>query len=394
MDERLYIPRAVEAKIVQWLSYFPAVVIIGPRQVGKTSLTQAIRNQVNRTSIYLDLERVEDLAMIERFETFAEANLNRLVILDEIQRKPSLFPELRSVIDRNRQPGRFILLGSASLSLIRDASESLAGRIGIIELSGLTGSELTGEVDFNTQWLRGGFPDAVLAPSEELSYDWRRSFLRTYLERDLPAFGLDANPVTTRRLLTMLAHASGNLLNLQDFGRSLQLDGRTIQRYLRFLEETFLVRRLHPYYANVNKRLVKSPKIFLRDSGILHALLGISRFNQLLGHTVIGASFESFVVEQIAALVGEAAELFFYRTQNGAEIDLVLEAGGEVRAVIEIKYSDRPKLTRGFYSAKADLSAPPAFVVTPSETAEYELAEGVRVVGVGRLNVVIDALGL
>lgn len=385
MDERIYIPRLAEKKITEWLGFFPAVVIIGPRQVGKTSLTQAIRNQVNRTSIYLDLERPEDLAVVQRLEAFAEANNERLVILDEIQRKPSLFPELRSVIDRKRTAGRFILLGSASLALIRDASESLAGRIGILELTGLTIQEVKGEATAQTLWLRGGFPDALLAPSDSLSYDWRRSFLRTYLERDLPAFGLDADPVVTRRLLTMIAHIGGNLLNVQELGRNLQLDTRTVKRYLRFLEETFLIRRLLPYHANIGKRLVKSPKIFLRDSGVLHALLSIRDFNKLLGHTVVGASFESFVIEQIAALVGEDAELYFYRTQNGAELDLLLEVGGTIRAAVEIKYSDSPKLSRGFYSALADLGQPVAFVVTPSETADYEMSEGVRILGVGRL---------
>ena len=385
MDERLYIPRSAEQKVVEWLSFFPAVVIIGPRQVGKTSLTQAIRNQVNRASIYLDLERVEDLATVDRLEAFAVANQERLVILDEIQRKPELFPELRSVIDQQRTPGRFILLGSASLALIRDASESLAGRIGILELTGLTITELAGEVSFETHWLRGGFPDSVLAPSDRLSYDWRRSFLRTYLERDLPAFGLDADPATTRRLLTMIGHVCGNLLNVHEFGRNLQLNTRTVQRYLGFLEETFLVRRLAPYFVNVGKRLVKSPKIYLRDSGLLHAILNIREYNQLLGHVVVGASFESFVIEQIAALLGEEVELYFYRTQNGAELDLLLEIGGKIRAVVEIKYSDKPKLTRGFHTALADLGYPPAYVVTPSATADYELAEGVRVLGAGRL---------
>ena len=393
MDERLYIPRQVEARVLKWLSFFPALVIIGPRQVGKTSLTQALRNQVDRVSVYLDLERPEDLASLDRLEAFTTANAERLVIFDEVQRKPSLFPELRGIIDRDRRPGRFVLLGSASLSLIRDASESLAGRVGILELHGLSLQELRGVADVLTTWRRGGFPDAVLAPDEELSYAWRRNFIRTYVERDLPAFGLTATPRTTNRLFTMLAHLNANLLNVQQLSRDLQLDARTLGGYLDLLEETFLIRRLLPYFTNVGKRLVKSPKIYLRDTGILHALLNIRTQNDLFAHPVIGGSFEAFVIEQVAILAGEEYQLFFYRTHNGAEIDLLLEAGGSIRMIMEIKNADAPRLSRGFHTAWGDLGSPPAYVITPSETADYELAEGVRVLGVGRLAELFAAVG-
>ncbi len=380
--ERLYVPRRAEALILEWLTFFPAVVIIGPRQVGKTSLTTAIRNQANKVSFYLDLERRQDLATIDNLEVFAEANLDRLIILDEVQRKPSLFPELRSVIDRHRQPGRFVLLGSASLDLIRDASESLAGRIAILELNGFTLDELSGLSTYVQHWLRGGFPDAQLAPSDRLSYEWRKSFLRTYLERDLPSFGLTASPTLTERLLTMLAHLTGQQLNLQSLSRSLGIDARTLGNYLNLLEETFLIRRLPPYFVNVGKRLVKSPKLYVRDSGLLHTLLDIETQNELLGHPIIGASFETYVIEQLHALAPRAYTLYYYRTQNGAELDIVLVKGGTVRAVVEIKSRVDPKLTQGFYTARADLGNPLAFVVVPGSEIDYTIkgSEGVRVI--------------
>ena len=371
--DRLYLPRRAENLILEWLTFFPAVVIIGPRQVGKTSLTTAIRNQAQKVSLYLDLERRQDLATVDDLESFAEGNLGRLLILDEVQRKPSLFPDLRSVIDRNRQPGRFILLGSASLELIRDASESLAGRIAILELSGFTLDELSGTAGYDRHWLRGGFPEAQLAPTDPLSYEWRQSFLRTYLERDLPYFGLTASPTVTGRLLTMLAHLTGQQLNLQSLSRSLGLDARTLGTYLDFLEETFLIRRLLPYFVNVGKRLVKSPKVYVRDTGLLHALLDIETRNELLGHPVIGASFEAYIVEQLHALAPRGYTIYYYRTQNGAEMDAVLIKGGTVKAVIEIKNRVDPKLTRGFHTSRSDLGDPPAFVVVPGAGVEYSI---------------------
>ncbi|MEM9527534.1 MAG: ATP-binding protein, partial [Bacteroidota bacterium] len=269
----IYLTRKVESEVIELSRLFPAVVIIGPRQVGKTSLTLAIRNQVDQLSYYLDLERPEDLATVENLEAYAEANLDSLIILDEIQRKPELFPELRSVIDRHRRPGRFLLLGSASLDLIRDASESLAGRIAIVELTGLQYPEIKEVTDWTNHWVRGGFPDSLLATSDGASLQWRNFFLRTYFERDLPLLGINVSPITMRRLLTMIAHQNGQLLNFNELSRSLGIDVRSLKKYLDRLEQTFLLRRLPPYFINIGKRLVKSPKVYLRDTGILHSLL-------------------------------------------------------------------------------------------------------------------------
>lgn len=386
MVEGIYIPRSAERAVLERLSFFPAVVLIGPRQVGKTSLTQVIRNQVEDISIYLDLERPRDLQSIDDLETFADLHRDHLIILDEIQHKPSLFPELRSVIDRYRRPGRFILLGSASLTLIWDSSESLAGRISIVELGGLTNKEIEGYQDFRTHWLRGGFPKALLSPTDNLSSLWRADFIRTYLERDLRNLGLVANPILVNRLLTMLAHLSGQTLNKQHLSNSLDLNIRTLNRYLDLLEQAFLIRRLPPYFVNIGKRLVKSPKFYVRDTGIIHQLLGITTQDDLLRHPQIGASFEAYIVEQVFSLKPLNTELYFYRTQGKAEIDIVVQRSMDTIAVAEIKYSVSPTLGKGFYSVIEDLKPWRKFVVTPTEEEPYQLKEGVMVIGPGHLS--------
>ncbi|MEM9835438.1 MAG: ATP-binding protein, partial [Bacteroidota bacterium] len=308
-------------------------------------------------------------------------NLDSLIILDEIQRKPSLFPELRSVIDRHRKPGRFILLGSASLDLIRDASESLAGRIAIIELTGLLYPEVKEVSTVNTHWVRGGFPESLLANDNAASARWRNFFLQTYFERDLLLLGLDVSPILMRRLFTMLAHLNGQVLNYQSLAGSLAIDHRTLKRYLDYLEQTFLIRRLPAFHANIGKRLVKSPKMYIRDTGILHALLLISDYNTLLSHPTVGSSWEGYVCEQIGAILSAGYELFFYRTHNGAELDLIITKAGLLHCAIEIKRSVNPKLTRGFYTARADLGNIPAFVVTPITGGPIVLKDEVIMIG-------------
>lgn len=378
--DRMYIARKLEGRVTEMATFFPAVVVIGPRQVGKTSLVQAIRNQVDRFSVYLDLERERDLATIDDLESYSEAHRDHLIILDEIQRKPSLFPELRSIIDRHRSPGRFILLGSASLDLIRDASESLAGRIAILELTGLQMSEVSGVVTWQTLWLRGGFPQSLLAPSDKLSTAWRSFFVQTYLERDLAALGLQFSTTSMVRLFTMVAHLSGQLLNTQSLSRSLGIDARTVERYLDFLEETFLIRRLPPYYANVGKRLTKSVKLFLRDTGVLHQQLGIVTEDDLLSHPIRGASFESLVIEQVYAARPPEVSFYFYRTHQGAEVDLVLVRGGVPYATVEIKNAANPKPAKGFYTASDDLQVNRRYIVSGGDATPYLLKGGVEVV--------------
>ncbi len=376
----IYIPRLAEQTIQKLSSYFPAVAVVGPRQVGKTSLVQALRSQLPKASIYLDLESPDDLAKLQNPTLFLEAFADQTVILDEVQKLPSLFPVLRGIIDRNRQPGRFILLGSASPDLIRDSSESLAGRIAYHELLPLTYEEVQTRFDFRRHWFRGGFPDSLLAPEEELSNIWRQNFIKTYLERDLPLLGLSADPALIGRLWQMTAHLSGNLLNMETLAGSLGLHATTVRRYLDFLESAYLIRRLSPFYVNLKKRLVKTPKIYLRDTGILHQLLGIGSFFDLSGHPVIGASWETYMIEQIAAILPSWAELFFYRTHEGTEADLVIARAGQPEILIEIKYSTTPKPSKGFHIAASDLGTKHHFILCPVEKG-YPISESVRVLG-------------
>ena len=379
MDNQLYLPRTLEQRLVRLAHQFPAVAVLGPRQVGKTSLVQAIRNQVAKPSIYLDLERQSDLAQLRDLETFLQLHRDQLVILDEIHRQPGLFAELRGAIDRYRVAGRFILLGSASTELLRGSAESLAGRIAYVDLHGLTLPELGSTVDFRTAWLRGGFPDSVLAADEEASQEWRLNFIRSYVERELPRLGLGADPVSIRRLWTMLAHDNAQLLNKTKLANGLDLNVRTLGNYLDFFEQAFLLRRLPPFYTNVGKRLTKSPKLYLRDTGILHTLLGIQSTAALLGHPGIGASWETFVLEELWARRPPWAEYYFYRTQGGAEVDLVILKGGLPYAVVEIKHSSTPTPGRGFYSVVKDLQPTHQYLVAPVATG-YQIKE-VQVVG-------------
>ncbi|MEM6395556.1 MAG: ATP-binding protein [Bacteroidota bacterium] len=388
MDGKVYIPRQAEETVLKRLKFFPATVLIGPRQVGKTSLVQAIRNQVEELSVYLDLERPRDLDTIDDLEQFTQQHQDHLVILDEIQRKPTLFPELRGIIDRYRRPGRFILLGSASLSLIRDTSESLAGRISIVELSGLDYREVNDYVSQQDHWLKGGFPDSLLSDSLEMSRLWRQDFLRTYLERDLRLLGLDADPVLLRRLFTMLAHLNGQTVVYSQLSKSLGINVKTLKRHLSFMEQAFLIRSLPPYSTNIGKRLVKSPKLYIRDTGIIHELLRIDSFDDLLGHPQVGASFESYVLEEIFSNLPEGLELFFYRTQGGAEVDLIVVDGFRVKSMVEIKVSPTASIGRGFYEVEKDLKPEKKFLATLTDDTPYTRKDGTQVIGVNDLNAI------
>ena len=385
MENNFYLPRQTEASVLQAAAYQPAVVLVGPRQVGKTSLTHAIRNQIDKPSIYLDLERIAHLNQLNDVVAFADRHRDHLVILDEVQHKPDLFPQLRSVIDEYRQPGRFLLLGSASPDLIRDTSESLAGRVSYLELSPLNYEECRGETDFRTLWSRGGFPRSVLAGDEATSLAWRENFIRTYIERELPRLGFPANPIVSRRLWQMLAHWDGQLLNKQKLANSLDVTTNTVRRYLDFLEQAFLIRRLPPYFVNIGKRLVKSPKVYIRDSGLLHALLAIPDWTSLSGHPIVGASWENFVIEQLVSQRPSWADFYFYRTQNGAEIDLIITKAGLPYAAVEMKNSVRPSVSKGFHSAVADLNVARRFIAAPVETG-YSLQSGIEVVGPATLS--------
>ena len=376
------------------LSRQAAVALIGPRQVGKTTLARMIGDQ--RNALYLDLENREDrdkLASprlyLDRFEDF-------LVILDEIHRMPELFQTLRGVIDEGRRKGkgigRFLILGSASIDLLRQSGESLAGRIAYVELPPLTVLEIDAQRPSLEQlWLRGGFPNHYLAADDAESLALRKDFIRTYLERDVPLFGPRIPAETLERLWTMLAHGQGSLLNASQLGRALVISTQTVTRYIDLLVDLLLVRRLQPYHANVGKRLVKSPKVYVRDSGLLHALLNIETLDRLAGHPVIGVSWEGFVLETLLAALSWRTQPLFYRTAVGAEIDLVLERPNGELWVIEIKRGLAAKLERGFHQACQDLQPAQAFVVYSGEE-RYPVAAGVEAISIREMATVLASL--
>lgn len=382
------VSRSIESELVKRFRYFPAIAIVGPRQVGKTTLVKKIQSQISKSTIYLDLELPEDLNKLRDAPLFLEQFTDKTVIIDEVQRMPSLFPVLRSLIDKNREPGRFILLGSASPDLLRTSSESLAGRISYLELNPFNYEEVLG--DYKMHWLRGGFPDAYLAPDEDLRFIWFENFIRSYVERDLPLLGLPSNPVMTRRLLTMIASMQGGLMNYSMIGKSLGLSHTTIKKYLDFIESAFLIRTVQPYFVNIGKRLTKNPKIYIQDSGMLHSLLSIHSFENLLGNIIAGNSWEGYVIQNILTYLPMDIQTSFYRTQDGAELDLVLEKGGKVALAVEIKLSNSPTLSRGTTIALSDVGNPPLLVVTPS-VEDYQMRENIQVCNITSLKRNLDS---
>jgi predicted AAA+ superfamily ATPase len=375
---KTFIKRAITRIVERKLKTTPVVAILGPRQCGKTTLAHAIISQI-KDSVYLDLERGSDLNKLQEPEMFFTLNDDRLICLDEVQRVPELFPEMRSKIDRNGKNGQFLVLGSASPDLLKQTSETLAGRIAFVELTPF----LLGEVSdtspndgVRSLWLRGGFPRSYLSVTDIDSYEWRRDFIRTFLERDIPQLGINIPHLRLERFWQMCAHMHGQLLNRTSLGESLGVSHHTINNYVALLEKTYMLRVLQPYHANVKKRLIKSPKIYIRDSGMVHALLSVETHNDLLGHPVYGASWEGFVMENIIGTFPEWRP-FFYRSVAGAEIDLVLERGRR-RLAIEIKASTSPGVSRGFWNSLADLSIETAYVVAPVD-APYPLKDGIQV---------------
>lgn len=375
------IPRRLLPALTAALDEAPAVALLGPRQVGKTTLAHDVAKA--RPSVYLDLESDADRAKLSEPELYLAQHADKLVILDEIQRTPQLFRSLRGLIDGGRRAGRgtgrFLVLGSASIDLLRQSSESLAGRIRYLELGPLDAAE-AGHERLDTLWLRGGFPQSILAASDAASLRWRVDFIRTYLERDVPQLGPRIPAETLRRLWAMLAHQQGGLLNAATLARALAVDGKTVASYLDLLVDLLLVRRLAPWHGNVRKRLVKSPKVYVRDSGLVHALLGIGDHESLLAHPVAGGSWEGLAVESLIAAAPSGTEAHFYRTSAGAEIDLLLKLPGR-RApwAIEIKRGLAPKLERGFHLA-CEAVEPERRSVVYSGAERFPLAEGVEAV--------------
>jgi len=373
-----YIERNLSAAILRKLQNVPVVAILGPRQCGKSTLAKMLL-ATKQDTLYLDLERPSDANKLTDPEAFFSHNRDKLICLDEIQRLPGLFPVLRSIIDENRQNGQFIVLGSASPDLLRQSSESLAGRIAYLELTPFFIREISDNTDIikmRKLWLRGGFPRSYLAVDERESYEWRLDFIRTFLERDIPSLGFKIPAGNIERFWKMFAHIHGQLLNRSKLGESLGISHHTVQTYVDLLSQMFVLRVLPPLESNLKKRLIKSPKIYMRDSGLLHALLRIEEQNDLMGHPVYGASWEGFALENILSSCPHW-ESFFYRTASGAEIDLVLERSKQ-RIAVEFKVSTTPSVTQGFWSALEDLKCTEAWVIAPVE-APYPLKENILV---------------
>lgn len=361
------IDRKIYPFLKEALARQAAVVLLGPRQVGKTTLAQELGKE--ESSIYLDLEWPEDRQKLENPGLFFGKHEDKLVILDEIHRVPEIFQPLRTIIDqgrrKNKGTGRFLLLGSASLELLNQSGESLAGRVEYIDLPPLNCLEIKeDENELKQLWLRGGFPDSFLAKNEKNSLAYRMSFIRTYLEREIPQFGSRIASQTLERFWTMLAHSQGSIINASQLSRSLMLSAKSVTSYVDLFTDLLLVRKIPPYFANIKKRMVKSPKVYIRDSGLLHGLLGIRDFENLLGHPIIGNSWEGFVLENLINCSPVGTKSSFYRTSGGAEVDLVLELPGKQAPwVFEVKHGTMGKLNKGFYYAVEDINPEKSFVV-------------------------------
>jgi uncharacterized protein len=382
------IQRRLETKVKQALAENPAVALLGPRQVGKTTLALGLAESV--PSVYLDLENRLDLQKVRDIESFYANNSDKLIILDEVQRLPEIFAPLRGIIDQERRKGnktgRFLFLGSASMHLLQQSSESLAGRIAYLELHPVDALEFSPQNgdSLNKLWLRGGFPESLLANSDPQSMNWRRDFIKTYLERDIPQLGPRIPAETLERFWMMLAHNQGGVINAAQLARNLEVSGVTIGRYLDLMVDLLLVRRLRPWTFNVGKRLVRSPKIYIRDSGINHSLLNIGDYNSLLGHPVIGGSWEGFVIENIMSVLPVNAQPYFYRSPGGAEIDLVLEFSMTEKWAVEIKRSSAPTVSKGFYTACDDIKADKRYVVYAGNDS-FSLGQGITAISLAAL---------
>ena len=371
------IERKLHKQITSLLRNFPAVAILGARQVGKTTLAKQIVAIQKKPFLYLDLENPLDTRRLEDPYTFLTENKDICIIIDEIQTIPSLFAVLRSVIDQDRRNGRFILLGSASPQLVKGVSESLAGRIAFRELSPVNYLELPETIVRNKHWLRGGFPAALLARTDKGATEWMDSFIKSFIERDMSRlFGVEFTSSIVSRLLNMLSHVNGSVWNAEMIARSLGITAPTVNRYVDFLEGAFLIHRLSPFYINTKKRLVKAPKIYIRDSGLLHHLCMLQNMVQLKGHPVVGSSWEGYIVEQVKQLKPAGTDLYYYRTQTGAEYDMVIARGVKPLACIEVKLNNAPVITKGNYQSLADLKTKKNFVVVP-DIEEYKTKEGV-----------------
>ena len=384
------VKRKLITSIREGLGLFPAIGVVGARQVGKTTLISQLDDGQDEV-IHLDLELETDLRILDQPQLFFESNLDKLVILDEVQRKPELFPLLRAMIDRNRRPGRYLVLGSASPELLRQSSESLAGRIEYHQLHPFSMDETDDIMPWQTLWWRGGFPRAALAGSDKEAMRWMRSFIRTYLERDLPQLGFTASAAMTHKLLTLLAAINGNILNVSLLARTLDIGVSSANRYLDFLEHALLIQRLQPHFINIPKRLIKAAKLYVNDTGMLHSLLNLSTPDHLMRTTHPGHSFETFVLEQLRSMIPDDFQITCFRTAKGAEIDFVISGFGNTLAAIEVKYSASPDLTKGNVNAFDDIKAKRNIVIAPVDK-RFFLREDIDVIPVTELPQLIAEL--
>lgn len=391
------ISRHTETALREKLSTMPAVVLLGPRQVGKTTLARKIAASREAGAIYLDMERPADRRRLEDADAYLRQQRGKLVVIDEIHRLPGLFEVLRGIIDERRasgeRHGHFLLLGSAGIELMQQASETLAGRVATLEICPIDVVEAAGHgLDTSSVWLRGGFPESLLAQSDAASLDWRRDFIRSYLERDVPMFAPRLPAETVGRLWAMLAHLQGSLLNQARLAGSLGVSAPAVGRYLDLLVDLKLVRRLLPWGSNGGKRLTKAPKLYIRDSGLVHGLLELENLHELTGHPVAGPSFEGLVLENLIGAAGGRHQAYFYRTQDGAEIDLVLVRGGKPAMAIEVKRSSAPSPDKGFAIACDDLAIHRRYLVYPGQE-RFPLRHGAEAISLPELMAMLAAGG-
>lgn len=374
------IKRRLHNTIIKLLKHNPSVALLGPRQIGKTTLAKQITDTFKIRSVYLDLENSRDLRKLDDAGTFFDINKDKLLIIDEVQTLPDLFREIRPAIDSKRKPGRFLLLGSASPSLVKGVSETLAGRVVYTELTTFNVTETVPKyIKQNNLWLRGGFPPALLAKNKSASVLWRKSFIKSYIQLELSQiFHVEFTPSTIQNFWLMLAHYNGGIWNANTFANSLGVTAPTVRRYLDYMEGAFLIRRLYPWFVNAKKRIVKSPKIYFRDSGLLHAMLNIDDLNELYGNPSVGNSWEGFVIEQIIQLLPDIISPYYYRTHHGSEGDLVLVKGLKPIAIAEIKLSNAPGVSKSLYNSISDLKTKYNFIITP-ESDDYITKDNIRI---------------
>lgn len=370
--------RYIEKDVSKLIKSFPSVALLGPRQVGKTTLAKSVVKNIKNTT-YLDLEDKDDWNALQNPKLFFETHRNSLVIIDEVQRMPELFPALRAEIDAKRKAARFLLLGSASPDLLKKSSETLAGRIVFKELSPLLYNEVSSTISYEKHWLRGGYPEALRQKNATLWNTWHASFLRTYIEKDLPMLGLASPALTITRLLQMLAYNQGQILNKSEYANALGVSVPTVSNILDYLSYAYLIRILPPFSANVKKRIVRSPKVYLRDSGMLHHLLGVSQNKDLLANPKAGFSWEGYVLEQIINYFGDTKTFFYYRTQDGTEADLVIAHYNKPTHIVEVKMNSSPQVSKSLMNSMEDLSVKQAVIVVPGTKVFFSLKKEVKV---------------